>query len=116
MLEQILPGVRIIIANPETKGPLGDSHLGEVDTDVVILTRWILICDINVMEAIKCSKVKSSALCWTPPPPPSWEIPSLQIVLVSAGALSGYILERTKACWVDNLKNVNNTSMQNSEP
>lgn len=27
---QILPGVRIIIANPETKGPLGDSHLGEV--------------------------------------------------------------------------------------
>lgn len=29
-LKQILPGVRIIIANPETKGPLGDSHLGEV--------------------------------------------------------------------------------------
>lgn len=28
--QQILPGVRIIIANPETKGPLGDSHLGEV--------------------------------------------------------------------------------------
>uniref|UniRef100_A0A8D3C4S6 DMAP1-binding domain-containing protein n=1 Tax=Scophthalmus maximus TaxID=52904 RepID=A0A8D3C4S6_SCOMX len=28
---KILPGVRIIIANPETKGPLGDSHLGEVD-------------------------------------------------------------------------------------
>ncbi|KAK6490235.1 disco-interacting protein 2-like protein C isoform X4 [Huso huso] len=27
---KILPGVRIIIANPETKGPLGDSHLGEV--------------------------------------------------------------------------------------
>ncbi|MBN3293290.1 DIP2C protein, partial [Polypterus senegalus] len=27
---QILPGVRIIIANPETKGPLGDSHLGEI--------------------------------------------------------------------------------------
>lgn len=30
LLKQILPGVRIIIANPETKGPLGDSHLGEV--------------------------------------------------------------------------------------
>lgn len=30
LLTQILPGVRIIIANPETKGPLGDSHLGEV--------------------------------------------------------------------------------------
>ncbi|KAM7369616.1 hypothetical protein PAMP_010926 [Pampus punctatissimus] len=28
--EKILPGVRIIIANPETKGPLGDSHLGEI--------------------------------------------------------------------------------------
>lgn len=28
--EQILPGVRIIIANPETKGPMGESHLGEV--------------------------------------------------------------------------------------
>uniref|UniRef100_A0A4W5PAF8 Disco-interacting protein 2 homolog Ca n=1 Tax=Hucho hucho TaxID=62062 RepID=A0A4W5PAF8_9TELE len=27
---RILPGVRIIIANPETKGPLGDSHLGEI--------------------------------------------------------------------------------------
>ncbi len=27
---QILPGVKVIIANTETKGPLGDSHLGEV--------------------------------------------------------------------------------------
>ncbi|MGH0120699.1 UNVERIFIED_CONTAM: hypothetical protein FKN15_031628 [Acipenser sinensis] len=26
---KILPGVRVIIANTETKGPLGDSHLGE---------------------------------------------------------------------------------------
>ncbi|KAL6484250.1 hypothetical protein MHYP_G00062950 [Metynnis hypsauchen] len=26
----ILPGVKVIIANPETKGPLGDSHLGEI--------------------------------------------------------------------------------------
>lgn len=30
LFEQILPGVRIIIANPETKGPMGESHLGEV--------------------------------------------------------------------------------------
>lgn len=29
-LFQILPGVTVIIVNPETKGPLGDSHLGEV--------------------------------------------------------------------------------------
>lgn len=27
---QILPGVKVIIAHTETKGPLGDSHLGEV--------------------------------------------------------------------------------------
>lgn len=30
LIFQILPGVKVIIANPETKGPLGDSHLGEV--------------------------------------------------------------------------------------
>ena len=27
---QILPGVKVIIAHTETRGPLGDSHLGEV--------------------------------------------------------------------------------------
>uniref|UniRef100_A0A8C1SWQ0 Disco-interacting protein 2 homolog A n=1 Tax=Cyprinus carpio TaxID=7962 RepID=A0A8C1SWQ0_CYPCA len=27
---RILPGVKVIIANTETKGPLGDSHLGEI--------------------------------------------------------------------------------------
>ncbi|KAK3542865.1 hypothetical protein QTP70_006124 [Hemibagrus guttatus] len=27
---QILPGVKVIIAHTETKGPLGDSHLGEI--------------------------------------------------------------------------------------
>uniref|UniRef100_A0A8C2XI17 Disco-interacting protein 2 homolog Bb n=1 Tax=Cyclopterus lumpus TaxID=8103 RepID=A0A8C2XI17_CYCLU len=27
---KILPGVRVIIVNPETRGPLGDSHLGEI--------------------------------------------------------------------------------------
>ncbi|KAI4824475.1 hypothetical protein KUCAC02_012984 [Chaenocephalus aceratus] len=26
----MLPGVRVIIVNPETRGPLGDSHLGEI--------------------------------------------------------------------------------------
>ncbi|KAB5583758.1 hypothetical protein PHYPO_G00099340, partial [Pangasianodon hypophthalmus] len=26
----ILPGVRVVIVNPETRGPLGDSHLGEI--------------------------------------------------------------------------------------
>ncbi|KAL4646145.1 hypothetical protein GN956_G9206 [Arapaima gigas] len=26
----ILPGVRVIIVNPETRGPVGDSHLGEI--------------------------------------------------------------------------------------
>ena len=28
--EQILPGVKVVIANPETKGMCADSHLGEV--------------------------------------------------------------------------------------
>uniref|UniRef100_A0A8B9TF64 Disco interacting protein 2 homolog B n=1 Tax=Anas platyrhynchos TaxID=8839 RepID=A0A8B9TF64_ANAPL len=27
---KILPGVKVVIVNPETKGPLGDSHLGEI--------------------------------------------------------------------------------------
>jgi len=27
---KLLPGVKVIIANPETKGQCGDSHLGEV--------------------------------------------------------------------------------------
>lgn len=27
---KILPGVKVVIANPESKGMLGDSHLGEV--------------------------------------------------------------------------------------
>uniref|UniRef100_A0AAY4C7S8 DMAP1-binding domain-containing protein n=1 Tax=Denticeps clupeoides TaxID=299321 RepID=A0AAY4C7S8_9TELE len=26
----ILPGVRVVIVNPETRGPVGDSHLGEI--------------------------------------------------------------------------------------
>uniref|UniRef100_A0A7M4E5X9 Disco interacting B n=1 Tax=Crocodylus porosus TaxID=8502 RepID=A0A7M4E5X9_CROPO len=26
----ILPGVKVVIVNPETKGPVGDSHLGEI--------------------------------------------------------------------------------------
>ena len=27
---QLLPGVKVVIANPETKGQCADSHLGEV--------------------------------------------------------------------------------------
>lgn len=27
---KLLPGVKVVIANPETKGQCGDSHLGEV--------------------------------------------------------------------------------------
>lgn len=29
---KLLPGVKVIIANPDTKGQCGDSHLGEVST------------------------------------------------------------------------------------
>uniref|UniRef100_A0A8C9XZ18 Disco interacting A n=1 Tax=Sander lucioperca TaxID=283035 RepID=A0A8C9XZ18_SANLU len=34
---KILPGVKVIIANTETKGPLGDSHLGEVSPSVIFV-------------------------------------------------------------------------------
>lgn len=40
LLCQILPGVRVIIVNPETRGPLGDSHLGEVSSSVRHLAGW----------------------------------------------------------------------------
>jgi len=32
MYLQLLPGVKIAIANPETRGQCADSHLGEVNT------------------------------------------------------------------------------------
>lgn len=38
---KLLPGVKVVIANPETKGQCGDSHLGEVRNFIsihVILT------------------------------------------------------------------------------
>lgn len=38
---QILPGVRIIIANPETKGPMGESHLGEVGVTFLLESDWL---------------------------------------------------------------------------
>lgn len=36
---KILPGVRVIIVNPETRGPLGDSHLGEVGFEYLVVSR-----------------------------------------------------------------------------
>lgn len=33
---KLLPGVKVIIANPETKGQCGDSHLGEVSSSQVV--------------------------------------------------------------------------------
>ncbi|KPP78511.1 disco-interacting protein 2 B-like [Scleropages formosus] len=38
----ILPGVRVIIVNPETRGPLGDSHLGEVKGSGIRFWMWVL--------------------------------------------------------------------------
>ncbi|KAI4827626.1 hypothetical protein KUCAC02_031010 [Chaenocephalus aceratus] len=40
---KILPGVRVIIVNPETKGPLGDSHLGEVRSIYCTTSQYIVI-------------------------------------------------------------------------
>ena len=34
---KLLPGLNVIIANPETKGQCGDSHLGEVTTILPLL-------------------------------------------------------------------------------
>ena len=31
---KLLPGVNVIIANPDTKGQCGDSHLGEVNKEL----------------------------------------------------------------------------------
>lgn len=36
---KLLPGVKVIIANPDTKGQCGDSHLGEVCPSVYICAR-----------------------------------------------------------------------------
>uniref|UniRef100_A0A7N8XI20 Disco-interacting protein 2 homolog A n=1 Tax=Mastacembelus armatus TaxID=205130 RepID=A0A7N8XI20_9TELE len=41
---KILPGVKVIIANTETKGPLGDSHLGEVSHTTSTSLVIYLIC------------------------------------------------------------------------
>ena len=37
---KLLPGVNVIIANADTKGQCGDSHLGEVTLIRVVLTRY----------------------------------------------------------------------------
>ena len=37
---KLLPGVNVIIANADTKGQCGDSHLGEVSLIRVVLTRY----------------------------------------------------------------------------
>ena len=34
---KLLPGVNVIIANPETKGQCGDSHLGEVSQTSLLI-------------------------------------------------------------------------------
>lgn len=40
---QLLPGVKVVIANPETKGQCADSHLGEVGSNLQVFTH----CDIG---------------------------------------------------------------------
>ena len=37
---KILPGVKVVIANPESKGMLGDSHLGEVSIERGGCVEW----------------------------------------------------------------------------
>ena len=40
---KLLPGVNVIIANADTKGQCGDSHLGEVSLIRVVLTRYFTL-------------------------------------------------------------------------
>lgn len=47
---KILPGVRVIIVNPETRGPLGDSHLGEVSGQKGYLNKMFLFVEHVVYE------------------------------------------------------------------
>ena len=37
---KLLPGLNVIIANPETKGQCGDSHLGEVTAILPLLSHY----------------------------------------------------------------------------
>lgn len=52
MLLQLLPGVKIVIANPETRGQCADSHLGEVILGCVLIK---LILSIQMCKAVGCS-------------------------------------------------------------
>ena len=45
---KLLPGVNVIIANPDTKGQCGDSHLGEV--------RVFDLLEVNGKEFLTCWK------------------------------------------------------------
>jgi len=40
---KLLPGVNVIIANPDTKGQCGDSHLGEVSIELNIYLSNVLM-------------------------------------------------------------------------
>lgn len=46
----------MVIVNPETKGPLGDSHLGEVSTDftfwVAFPAVYFLICILSLIVEV----------------------------------------------------------------
>lgn len=41
---KLLPGVKVVIANPETKGQCGDSHLGEVKNFTLFQFVLIFYC------------------------------------------------------------------------
>ena len=45
---KLLPGLNVIIANPETKGQCGDSHLGEVSSILTITPRDVFPIQIKL--------------------------------------------------------------------
>lgn len=46
---QLLPGVKVVIANPDTKGQCADSHLGEVSSDEIGCSA-VRYCNFNLFS------------------------------------------------------------------
>lgn len=69
---QILPGVRVIIVNPETRGPLGDSHLGEVRTGCINRSKMMALWPAYHIVSL------SSRSGWTALTAPAATTPSME--------------------------------------
>ena len=55
---KLLPGMNVIIANPDTKGQCGDSHLGEVRLYLVFFE-----CEPALLAAVQAKCLKNGGQC-----------------------------------------------------